>query len=99
MATYTVHKSIIQVLGRIWLPPVVCAMDIELGEYEIGNMITLDREGVLNYLYTHCGDFQEIIDFRADLYNHYDKANVVIEWESPESEYTYNDCMYPSEEE
>ena len=63
MATYTVHKSYIQVIGPIWMPPVVCAMQYDLGEYEIGNIQSLDREGVEIYLSTHSGDFQCINDF------------------------------------
>jgi len=95
MATRTVHSSYIQVIGPIWMPPVVCAMQYDIGEYEIGNMITLDREGVEIYLHSHSGDFQYITDFYADIYDPVDKRDIVIPWASPESEYTFNDLMYP----
>ena len=98
MATRTVHSSYIQVIGPIWMPPVVCAMEYHLGEYEIGNIISLDREGVEIYLHSHSGDFQYITDFYADLYNPVDKRDVVIPWASPESGYTFSDLMYGTEE-
>ena len=98
MATYTVHKSYIQVIGPIWMPPVVCAMQYDLGEYAMGNMITLDREGVEIYLSTHSGDFQCINDFYADLYDPVDKRDIVIPWADPSSEIIFNDCMYPVDE-
>ena len=98
MATYTVHESYIQVIGPIWMPPVVCAMQYDLGEWEVGNIISFDREGIEIYLSTRSGDFQCIDDFYADIYDPVDKVDYVIPWEAPESEYTFNDLMYPSED-
>jgi hypothetical protein len=98
MATYTVHKSFIQVIGPIWMPPVICAMQYDLGEWEMGHFQTFTREGVEVYLSSRSGDFQCINDFYADLYDPVDKKDYVIPWADPESEYTFNECMYPSEE-
>ncbi len=98
MATYTVHKSYIQVIGTIWFPPVTCAMEYPLTEWDVNNISPLTRDETEHWLMLHSGDFQEIIDFRADIYNHITGHDVVFEWADAESEYTFNDCMYPSEE-
>jgi hypothetical protein len=76
----------------------VCAMQYELGEYEVGNIQCFDREGVAIYLSTRTGDFQHVQDFYADIYDPVDKRDYVIEWADPESEYTFNDLMYGSED-
>lgn len=98
MATRIVHSSYIQVIGPIWMPQVTCAMQYDIGEWEVGNMITLDREGVSHWLSMNSGDFRYIIDFYANIWNHFDKCDVEIQWSDPESEYTFNQCMYPSED-
>jgi len=98
MATYTVHKSYIQVIGPIWMPPVVCAMQYDLGEYEVGNIQAFTRSGIEHYLSTHSGDFQCIDDFYADIYDPVDKRDYEIPWNDPESDIIFNDCMYPMED-
>ena len=98
MATRTVHESYIDIIGIIWMPAIQCATRLYLSDWDVGNMQTLDREGVEIWMTTNTGDFQSITDFRADIWNHYDKCDVVVEWADPESEYTFNDLMYPSEE-
>ena len=98
MATRTVHSSYIQVIGPIWMPPVVCAMEYHLGEYEIGNIITLDREGVEIYLSTRSGDFQCIDDFYADLYDPVEKRDIVIPWALEDSDMIFCDLMYGTED-
>ena len=99
MATYTVHKSYIEILGRIWMPPVVAAYVYNLSEYDakiIEEFIT--RDEVELWLCKNAGDFQEIIDFRADIYARDINEDIVFEWSDPESEYTFNDLMYPSDD-
>jgi hypothetical protein len=98
MATYTVHKSLIQVIGKIWMPPVVCGMQYDLTEHDVQNIHPLTYDNVEDWLMKHSGDFQEIIDFRADIYDSVLGIDVVFEWEDPESEYTYFDLMYSSED-
>ena len=53
-------------------------------EYTAPTMAT--REEITDWLTSHSGDFSEVIDF-ASLPN--------IEFEHEESEYFYDDCMYP----
>lgn len=98
MATKVIHYSYVELIGRIWMPSSICAYKYDLGEYDVGNLQTLDREGVESWLLVHAGDFQHILDFHANIWNHFDKCDVEIAWDSPESEYTFNDLMYPSDE-
>lgn len=93
---YQVQKSFIQVIGKIWMPAITCAQDIELRQYDIDNMKNedgeIDRESVESWLGTNTGDFQNIEDFRADIED--GEKNIIIDWEVEESEYIYSDCMY-----
>jgi len=68
---YTTIENFIDVIGRIWLPPIVCALrkvltarDVEDLRDENGN---ITRESVAEWLTTNTGDFQEIIDFSVDI--------------------------------
>lgn len=97
---YTVTKSIIQVVGKIWLPAITCAMEYELDSYKLGNLLaeveeneSLTREHVERWLATNSGDFQSIEDFRADL-ELPDGSSFTSDWENEENELTFMDCMY-----
>lgn len=87
----------IQVIGHIWQPGIgPCAIERNLSDYDIGNIEQpITRETVLDWAYLHLGDFQDIIDFSAFI-----QAGEAIEipWQSEESEFTYLDCMFPSDE-
>jgi len=97
---YMVVTSRIEVIGHIWMPAVVAAMNYTPSRYDVENMRDDDgritRDGVQRWLDTHAGDFQSVDDFRADIADGDD--DIVIEWADPESEFTYSDCMFPAEE-
>ena len=97
MATYTVHKSTIQVIGPIWMPPITCAMEYSLTEWDVNNISPITRDEVAYWLSLNSGDFQGIDDFRADIYDPSTGHDIVFEWEDPESEMTYNACMWPED--
>lgn len=93
---YTVTKNIVQVIGKIWMPTITAAQeytlsDLDLKQYGI-DKVNPNRESVFRWILTNTGDFQSIDDFRADI-----GENKVLDWKDPESEYTFNDCMFPSE--
>lgn len=68
---YTVRKSVIDVVGYIWMPQIVCSLRINMSDYDINNARNaegeLTRESVEQWLMTHSGDFQSVIDFRASI--------------------------------
>ncbi len=96
---YTVTKQRIQVIGYIWQPGVgMCAAQRDLSDYDMGNIEDLeDRDAVECWVSLNFEDFQSIEDFRAD----FDIAgkSIVHEWAKGEdSEFAFNDCMYPAED-
>ena len=94
---YTITKQRVEVIGTIWMPSTTCAQSQDLSAYDLENIEDVrDREAVARWIDTHFGDFQHIKDFRADF--HVGDEHVVHEWKDEESELTFNDCMYPSEE-
>ena len=97
---YTVTKSIIQVVGKIWMPAITCAMEYELDSYKLGNLLaeveegeSLTREHVERWLAVNSGDFQSVEDFRADL-ELPDGSSFTSNWEKEENEMVYVDCMF-----
>ena len=98
LATYTVHKSTIQVIGPIWMPPITCAMEYSLTEWDVNNISPITRDEVAHWLSLNSGDFQGIDDFRADIYDPVDKRDIVIPWALEDSDMIYSDLMYGSEE-
>lgn len=94
---YTVTKQVIQVVGRTWMPAVTAAFELELSAYDMENLGNpRDREDVASWVNLHSGDFQRVIDFRADFT--IGDESVIHEWQSDDSELIYNDCMFPSED-
>ena len=93
---YTVSESFIEVVGRMWMPNTTAAMTIDLGAWELGNIQnedgSIDRDAVEFWLTGHSGDFQSIIDFRADIQHPITDENLVFEWENEESEGVFADC-------
>jgi hypothetical protein len=81
------------VIGEIWQPGVgPCAYSYSYSQRDLWEYGT-SRCGILEWLGTHAGDFQRITDFTAHFAN-----TPYVDWADPESEYTYNDCMFPSED-
>ena len=99
---YTVTENIIQVIGKIWMPPAeTCAQEKTLSNSDMENLAEEDgiitRELIEQWLTTNTGDFQSIEDFRADF--DWKGKHWESEWESEDSEFTFCDCMYPSDDE
>lgn len=86
----------IQFIGRIWMPAMVCAQEKTLSSYDLENLGEWTRDNVEQWLFTHSGDFREIIDFAADF------SRNGKDWESPwnqeDSECVFLDSMYPAED-
>jgi len=102
---YTVLKSNIRVIGKIWMPSATCAKDYDLSDYDIENIIgeaefretEINRDAVEYWLMLNSGDFQSIEDFSANI-ELPDGVTFISDWRKEESECTYCDCMYPAED-
>ena len=59
---YTVRKSVVCVVGKIWMPSVTCGQEIVLRDYDIENMRDDDghitRESVEDWLGCNSCDFR-----------------------------------------
>jgi hypothetical protein len=97
---YTVRKSVVQVIGKIWMPSVTAAQVHELSALEVNHVRDgygkITRESVQRYLDMHARDFASVDDFYASIED--GDETVEIEWEHEESELTYNGCMFPDED-
>ena len=89
---FTIERKWIEVIGVIWMPAVTCAKRIDLSAYDMENIGEPTRENVEDWLGSHTGDFQSIDDFHAVI------GETDIPWKDEESEFTYCDCMFPSED-
>jgi hypothetical protein len=67
-------------------------MTYTLDKFDRENIGELNRESIEDWLTTHSGDFQSIIDFSASL------DDLEIPWSNEESEFEYGDITYPSED-
>lgn len=98
---YTVRKSIVQVIGRIWMPAVTCAQTYTLDSSALENIKErgdgkVTRAAVEDWLMVNSGDFQSIEDWSASL--EVGDATLEFPWaKGEESEMTFCDCMYPAE--
>lgn len=82
-----IERNFVNVIGHIWQPGIgVCAMTYTLGRYEVENIGDFTRENVEEWLTSHSGDFQEVLDFEATV------GDKWISWADEESEMTYLDC-------
>lgn len=101
---YLVTKSIVEVIGKIWMPSTVMAMryDLSLGLEvqaikDLDGAFRVNRESVEAWLATHAGDFASITDFYASIEDGPD--TIEIPWADEESEMIFNDCMFCGEDE
>jgi hypothetical protein len=67
-------------------------MEYKLTAHDLESIGELTRENAEQWLMTHSGDFQSIKDFRVDI------GEFESDWSDPESEPTYNDCMFPADD-
>jgi hypothetical protein len=93
-------KSVIDVLGTMWMPSATGATRYEVSAHDVENMRDDDeritRESVSLWLDSHAGDFSGVIDFSASLED--GGPTIDIPWASEENEVTFGDCMYPGED-
>lgn len=86
-------RDYIEVIGKIWMPPVMAATEYQLDGYSVALIEEQEgatlRDKVDAWLSTHSGDFQEVKDFRASI------GDQEVPWQDEESELIFNDCMYP----
>lgn len=98
---YTVRKSVVQLIGTIWMPSTTCGQEKTLSDYDVNNIRDriepgITRANVEDWLTCNSGDFSSVEDFSASIE---DGDNTIdIPWNSEESECPYNDCMYPCED-
>ena len=93
----TITRNIIQVIGYIWLPRTMAAMaameytlsDSDLKRYGIDRKKPT-RDQIERWIRTNTGDFSYIKDWYADI-----GQNKILDWKDPESEFIFNDCMFP----
>jgi hypothetical protein len=101
---YLTQTSYVTVIGKIWMPSVVCSQRIELDRFAVDNIIgysnrfntddrTITREGLELWLGCHAGDFADIIDFEASIEHPDTDETVDIAWENDDSEAIYGDTL------
>ena len=91
---YTVRKSIVMIVGKIWMPQITAGMTKELSQYDVDNCRDEDgkitRESVEDWLGTNAGDFSKVADFYASIED--GDTTVIIPWADEESESVWCDC-------
>jgi len=80
--------SYVEVLGRIWRPPIKVGQTYELSDYDLENVGEFTREAFAHWLATHAGDFEQVIDFHVGV------GNSEIPWHSEDNESEFYQCMY-----
>lgn len=92
---YQVRKSIVDVVGHIWMPNTVCSLHKTLSGYDLENMRDEDgnitRDSLEQWLCMNTGDFQDIIDFSASIEDG-DKT-IDIPWLTEDGEMQYLDTL------
>ena len=98
---YMVEKNFVRMIGPIWMPATVAAMEKDLSSFDVDNILgyaehlhserKLTREAIAHWLSLNSGDFQGVDDFRASI------GDQKFPWEKEDSEIEYNDCMHGNE--
>jgi hypothetical protein len=94
---YMVEKNVVRMIGPIWMPASIAAMQKDLTSRDIEDILgytehlhgerKLTREAIAHWLSLNSGDFQGVDDFYASI------GDQEFPWEKEESEIEYNDCM------
>lgn len=99
---YTVSKSLVSVIGKLWMPNATAATSITASSYDVENMRddegVIDRDSVEQWLMSHSGDFSRVLDFAASIEDPTSGETITIDWADEDSEFTYSDCMFPSDD-
>lgn len=91
---YTVTVQIIDVIGELWMGG-KAVLQKELSAYDMENIgDPTKRDDVELWLLRNSGDFQRVIDFRADFT--IGNENIIHDFAKETSEELYNDCMFPN---
>ena len=93
---YVVRKSIVDVLGEIWMPfGAECSLRKTLSNYDIENMRDgkgrITRKSVDHWLTMNAGDFSRVLDFSASIEDC--NETIDIPWLSDEMELRYLDTL------
>lgn len=85
---YTVRRSVIDVVGKIWMPATKAGTELTLSPYDVENCRDntgkITRESVQAWLDTHAGDFQCVEDFHASIED--GDETIDIPWETKEGD-------------
>lgn len=96
----TIRKSLVRVIGRIWMPAGICAMEYQLNAYQVENAKDdqgrITRESLDRWLSTNSGDFQSVTDFWASI--EVGDQTVEIPWANEDSECEFSDCTCPAQD-
>lgn len=96
---YQVRKSVIDVVGKIWMPNVTASMRLEPSSYDVENMRDEDgaitRDSVEDWLGSHAGDFRSVIDFAASIED--GDSTIDLPWATEDGEFAYLDT-FPCED-
>jgi hypothetical protein len=96
---YTFRKSVIEVIGVIWMPAITCGLCINLSDSDVDNcrndLGQITRESVQAWLDTHAGDFQHVTDFHASIEDGVETID--IPWANEENDMAYCDATCETE--
>jgi hypothetical protein len=81
-----VRSAYVIILGKMWMGG-IASMQKDLSDHDLENIEEFNRENVEEWLTSHSGDFQEVIDFRAVC------GETEIDWESEDNESAYLDTL------
>lgn len=87
----------VDVLGRIWWPAGgLCAMSYEPRADDLRDESgAVTRDSIQRWIDTNTGDFSEVVDWRATVGD----GDFDSDFTDEDNEMTFNDCMFPNEEE
>jgi len=94
---YLVRKSVVAVVGGIWMPPgAICAYDYTLTDHDVANIKdrgdgAITRDALDEWLGCHAGDFSSIKDFSASIED--GDESIEIPWATEDGECAYLDCF------
>jgi hypothetical protein len=97
---YVVCKSVVWVVGKIWMPAVTCGQTITLTAHDVENCRDDDgkitRDSVSDWIDSNAGDFQSITDFSASIED--GDATIDIPWATEAGEMAFMDATSEEDE-
>ena len=89
---FTIERNWIDVVGRDWMPGCISATRYDLSAHDVANIGKPTRANIEQWLTSHSGDFQQVLDFHTVI------GECEYDWQTPEGECQFIDCMYPEGE-